>query len=128
MSAAPSANHPGTTRAIRIEQPGGPEAMRLVDVPIGEPGPGEIRIRHHACGLNFIDVYHRTGLYPLPLPASLGMEAAGVVEAVGEGLPGQPTHLRVGDMFIAQFIFGVLLWGGLYLREVRLRALIPFRQ
>ena len=88
-----SATHSSSTRAIRIEQPGGPEAMHLVEVPIGEPGPGEIRIRHHACGLNFIDVYHRTGLYPLPLPASLGMEAAGVVEAVGEGV----THLRAGD-------------------------------
>ena len=82
-----------TTRAIRIDQPGGPEAMRLVDVPIGEPGPGEIRIRHQACGLNFIDVYHRTGLYPLALPAGLGMEGAGIVEAVGEGV----THLRAGD-------------------------------
>ena len=89
MSALPS----HTTRAIRIDQPGGPEAMRLVEVPIGEPGPGEIRIRHHACGLNFIDVYHRTGLYPLPLPAGLGMEGAGVVEAVGEGV----SHLRAGD-------------------------------
>jgi NADPH2:quinone reductase len=84
---------PTTTRAIRIDQPGGPEAMRLVEVPIGEPGPGETRIRHQACGLNFIDVYHRTGLYPLPLPAGLGMEAAGIVEAVGEGV----THLRAGD-------------------------------
>ncbi len=82
-----------TTRAIRIDQPGGPEAMHLVEVPIGEPGPGEIRIRHLACGLNFIDVYHRTALYPLPLPAGLGMEGAGVVEAVGEGV----THLRAGD-------------------------------
>ena len=82
-----------TTRAIRIDQPGGPEAMRLVDVPIGEPGPGEIRIRHQACGLNFIDVYHRTGLYPLPLPAGLGMEGAGIVEAVGDGV----THLCAGD-------------------------------
>jgi NADPH2:quinone reductase len=82
-----------TTRAIRIDQPGGPEAMHLVEVPIGEPGPGEIRIRHQACGLNFIDVYHRTGLYPLPLPAGLGMEGAGIVEAVGEGV----THLRAGD-------------------------------
>ena len=89
MSALPS----HTTHAIRIDQPGGPEAMHLVEVPIGEPGPGEIRIRHHACGLNFIDVYHRTALYPLPLPAGLGMEGAGVVEAVGEGV----THLRAGD-------------------------------
>lgn len=82
-----------TTHAVRIDQPGGPEAMRLIEVPIGEPGPGEVRIRHQACGLNFIDVYHRMGLYPLPLPAGLGTEAAGVIEAVGEGV----THLRVGD-------------------------------
>ena len=88
-----SVTPPSRTRAIRFEQPGGPDAMHLVEVPIGDPGPGEIRIRHRACGLNFIDVYHRTGLYPLPLPASLGMEAAGVVEAVGEGV----THLRAGD-------------------------------
>lgn len=82
-----------TTRAVCIAHPGGPEAMRLVELPIGEPGPGEIRIRHQACGLNFIDVYHRSGLYPLPLPAGLGMEGAGIVEAVGEGV----THLRAGD-------------------------------
>ena len=80
-------------RAIQIAATGGPEMLQLVDVPVGEPGPGEIRIRHHACGLNFIDVYHRTGLYPLPLPAALGMEGAGVVEAVGEGV----THLKPGD-------------------------------
>ena len=78
---------------IRIDQVGGPEQMRLVDLPVGEPGAGEIRIRHHACGLNFIDVYQRTGLYPNPLPLSLGMEGAGVVEAVGSGV----THLKVGD-------------------------------
>ncbi len=78
---------------IRIDQVGGPEMMKLVDLPVGEPGAGEIRIRHHACGLNFIDVYQRTGLYPLPLPLSLGMEGAGVVEAVGSGV----THLKVGD-------------------------------
>ena len=57
---------------IRIDQVGGPEMMKLVDLPVGEPGAGEIRIRHHACGLNFIDVYQRTGLYTLPLPLSLG--------------------------------------------------------
>ena len=78
---------------IRIEQVGGPEMLRLVDLPVGEPGAGEIRIRHHACGLNFIDVYQRTGLYTLPLPLSLGMEGAGVVEALGSGV----THLKVGD-------------------------------
>jgi NADPH2:quinone reductase len=63
--------------------------MQFVDLPVGEPGPGEIRIRHHACGLNFIDVYQRTGLYANPLPLTLGMEGAGVVEAVGAGV----THL-----------------------------------
>ncbi len=78
---------------IRIDQVGGPEMMKLVDLPVGEPGAGEIRIKHHACGLNFIDVYQRTGLYTLPLPLSLGMEGAGVVEAVGSGV----THLKVGD-------------------------------
>ena len=79
--------------AVQIRQPGGPEELQIVDVPVGEPGPGEIRIRHHAIGLNFIDVYHRTGLYPLAMPAGIGMEGAGVVEAVGEGV----THLQPGD-------------------------------
>jgi NADPH:quinone reductase len=80
-------------RAIQITAYGGPEVMQLVDVAVGEPGPGEIRIRHHACGLNFIDVYQRTGLYQNPLPLLLGMEGAGVVEAVGAGV----THLKAGD-------------------------------
>ena len=79
--------------AVQIRQPGGPEELQLVDVPVGEPGPGQIRIRHHAIGLNFIDVYHRTGLYPLTMPAGIGMEGAGVIEAEGEGV----THLRPGD-------------------------------
>lgn len=82
-----------TERAVVIAAPGGPEAMKLVDVEVGVPGPGEIRIRHQACGLNYIDVYHRNGAYPLPLPARLGMEGAGVVEAVGDGV----SHLAVGD-------------------------------
>ena len=81
------------TKAIRIEQNGGPEVMKWVDVEVGDPGPGEARVRHNAVGLNYIDVYFRTGLYPQPLPAGLGMEAAGVVEAVGEGV----THVRPGD-------------------------------
>jgi NADPH:quinone reductase len=81
------------SKAVQIRQHGGPEQMELVDVQVGNPGPGEIRIRHHAIGLNFIDVYHRTGLYQLQMPASLGMEGAGVVEAVGEGV----THLKAGD-------------------------------
>jgi NADPH2:quinone reductase len=79
--------------AVQIRQHGGPEELHLTDVTVGEPGPGEIRIRHHAVGLNFIDVYHRTGLYPLPMPATIGMEGAGIVEAVGAGV----THLAVGD-------------------------------
>ena len=79
--------------AVQIRQHGGPEELQLVDVQVGEPGPGEIRIRHKAVGLNFIDVYHRTGLYPLKMPAGIGMEASGVIEAVGEGV----SHLKVGD-------------------------------
>lgn len=86
MSAFPS-------RAIRIDKNGGPEELKLVNVTVGDPGPGEIRIRHKAVGLNYIDVYQRAGMYPLPLPLQLGMEASGVVEAVGEGV----THLQVGD-------------------------------
>jgi NADPH:quinone reductase len=82
-----------TSSTVRIARQGGPEEMRLEEMPVGDPGPGEIRIRQHACGLNYIDVYHRDGTYPLPVPASLGMEAAGVVEAVGEGV----THLKAGD-------------------------------
>ncbi len=80
-------------KTVMIEAFGGPEVMQVVDRPVGEPGPGEIRIAHKACGLNFIDVYQRTGLYPLELPHPLGMEASGVIEAVGEGV----THLKVGD-------------------------------
>lgn len=81
------------SKAVQIRQHGGPEQMELVDVQVGDPGPGEIRIRHHAVGLNFIDVYQRTGLYQMPMPLTLGMEAAGVVEAVGPGV----THLKAGD-------------------------------
>ena len=81
------------SKAIQIQQFGGPEVMQLIDVEVGAPGPGEVRIRHHACGLNYIDVYQRTGLYQNPLPMTLGMEAAGVIEAVGEGV----AHLKVGD-------------------------------
>jgi NADPH2:quinone reductase len=81
------------TQAVIIEKNGGPEELKLVDVKVGEPGPGQIRIRHKAIGLNFIDVYQRSGLYQLPMPLQLGMEASGIVEAVGEGV----THLKVGD-------------------------------
>jgi len=82
------------THAIRIHETGGPEVMRWESVEVGEPGPGEVRLRQTAVGLNFIDVYFRTGLYPLPaMPGGLGMEAAGVVEAVGAGV----TQLVEGD-------------------------------
>ena len=81
------------SKAIRIERNGGPEELKLVDVTVGEPGAGEIRIRHKAIGLNYIDVYQRSGLYAFPMPLHLGMEASGVVEAVGEGV----SHLKVGD-------------------------------
>ncbi|KAA8605313.1 quinone oxidoreductase [Salipiger aestuarii] len=80
-------------RTVIIEEHGGPEVLKIVDRDVGEPAPGEIRIRHQACGLNFIDCYQRSGLYPMQLPHALGMEAAGVIEAVGDGV----THLSVGD-------------------------------
>ena len=82
-----------TSPTIQIEKNGGPDEMRLVDLPVGEPGAGQIRIRHEVCGINFIDVYQRDGLYKLPLPLTLGMEGAGIVEAVGEGV----GHLKAGD-------------------------------
>jgi NADPH2:quinone reductase len=81
------------SKAIRMTRTGGPEVMEYVDVEIGAPGPGEATVRHAAIGVNFIDVYFRTGLYPQPLPGGLGMEGAGVVEAVGEGV----TEVKVGD-------------------------------
>jgi NADPH:quinone reductase len=84
---------PTLEKTIQITEFGPPEVMKLVDLPVGSPGPGQVRIRHHACGLNFIDIYQRTGLYPNPLPLSLGMEGAGVIEAVGDGV----THLASGD-------------------------------
>ena len=80
-------------KAIRYAHTGGPEVMELAEVEVGEPGPGEARVRNHAIGLNFIDVYFRNGLYPAPLPGGLGQEGAGVVEAVGEGV----AHVRPGD-------------------------------
>lgn len=80
-------------KTVIIEAAGGAEQLKLVDREVGAPGAGELRIRHRACGLNFIDVYQRMGLYPLELPHALGMEAAGDVVAVGEGV----THLSEGD-------------------------------
>ena len=81
------------TKAIRIHENGGPEVMRWEDVEVGAPGPGQVRIKHSAVGLNFIDTYQRSGLYPLPLPLTLGMEGAGVVEELGEGV----SDVAVGD-------------------------------
>jgi NADPH2:quinone reductase len=80
-------------KAIRIAETGGPEVMKLVDTAVGAPGPGQVRVRQTAVGLNYIDTYHRSGLYPLQFPSGLGLEAAGVVEEVGEGV----NSLRVGD-------------------------------
>ena len=80
-------------KAIRIHKTGGPDVLTFEDVAVGDPGPGQARVRHTAIGLNFIDTYHRSGLYPLPLPTGLGSEAAGVVEAVGPGV----TWVKAGD-------------------------------
>jgi NADPH2:quinone reductase len=88
--------------AIRIHATGGPEVMQWEDVPVGDPGPGEARVRHAAVGVNYIDTYHRSGLYKLPLPSGLGTEAAGTVEAVGSGVdwvkPGDRVAYCVGPL------------------------------
>ena len=79
--------------AIRVHQVGGPEVLQWEEVDVGKPGEGQVRLRQEAAGLNFIDVYHRTGLYPQPLPFTPGIEGAGVIESVGEGV----TNLEEGD-------------------------------
>jgi NADPH2:quinone reductase len=81
------------SKAIRFHENGGPDVLRLDDVQVGDPGPGALRLRHTAIGVNFVDTYQRSGLYPVPLPQVAGSEAAGVVEAVGEGVEG----FAVGD-------------------------------
>ena len=81
------------THAIRFHTTGGPEVLQWEPVTLAAPAANEARIRQHACGLNFIDIYHRTGLYPVPLPSGIGLEGAGVVEAVGSGV----AHLKPGD-------------------------------
>ena len=115
-------------KAIRMYKTGGPEVMVWEDFDPGRPGSGEALVRHEAVGLNFIDVYHRTGLYPLPsLPATPGMEGAGIVEAVGEGV----TEVKTGDR-----VAYAALPPGAYAqvrlipahRLVRLPESIPFRQ
>lgn len=81
------------TKIIQMQHTGGPEVMEYIDVDLADPAANQVRVRHVACGLNFIDIYFRTGLYSQPLPNGLGMEAAGVVEAVGAGV----SHVKVGD-------------------------------
>ena len=80
-------------KAVRFTKTGGPEVLTLEDIALPEPGPGQVRVRHTAIGVNFIDTYHRSGLYPLPLPSGLGLEAAGVVDAAGPDV----TVLKKGD-------------------------------
>jgi len=88
--------------AIQISRTGGPDVLETADLPTPEPGPGQVRLRHQAIGINFIDTYHRTGLYPLKLPITLGQEAAGVVDAVGEGV----TRFEPGDRAAYTGVFG----------------------
>lgn len=80
-------------KTVTISEFGGSEKLEITEVPVGDPGPNQVRIAHKACGLNFIDIYQRTGLYPLELPHALGMEGAGIIEAIGEDV----KHLKVGD-------------------------------
>ena len=90
------------THAIKVHQTGGPEVLQWEAVDIGAPGPGQVRLKQTAVGLNYIDVYQRTGLYPLPLPFVPGMEGAGIVESVGEGV----THLKAGDRVAYAMMIG----------------------
>ncbi|HEV7288525.1 quinone oxidoreductase [Sphingomonas sp.] len=105
-------------RQAVIRGTGGPEVIEWVEVDLPPPGPGEARVRHEAVGLNFIDTYHRSGLYPVPLPSGLGSEAAGVVEAVGEGV----TAIAVGDRVTT---YGPTLGAYASARNVAADALLP---
>ncbi len=89
-------------KVIRVHEYGGPEVLRYEDVPLPEPGPGQVRVKIEAVGVNFIDIYHRTGLYPNPLPFTLGIEGAGIVEAVGP----EVTDVRVGDRVAYALVLG----------------------
>lgn len=109
---------PSRARTARIEGHGGPEVISWVDIDLPEPGPGEVRMRNSAVGLNFIDTYHRSGTYPVALPSGLGVEAAGVVEAVGEGVTGLAPRDRVAT-------FGPLL--GAYATARNIPAAMLFR-
>jgi NADPH2:quinone reductase len=93
MSKRPLKEDGHTVKSIRIESTGGPEVMHVTDIEIPTPGAGEVRVRNHAIGVNFIDTYHRSGLYKVALPSGLGSEAAGIVDALGEGV----TRFAVGD-------------------------------
>lgn len=81
------------TKAIRVSEPGGPEKMTLEDITLEDPAPGHVKVRHTAIGINYIDTYHRSGLYPISYPSGIGLEAAGEITAIGDGV----THLKVGD-------------------------------
>ena len=105
-------------RQAVIRTTGGPEVIEWVEVDLAPPGPGEVRVRHEAVGLNFIDTYHRSGLYPVPLPSGLGSEAAGVVEAVGEDV----TAVAVGDRVTT---YGPALGAYASARNVPADALLP---
>lgn len=111
-------------RAVRITRHGGPEVLEVAEVEARAPGPGEVRVRHHAIGLNFIDTYQRTGLYPVRLPATLGMEAAGEVEAVAEGV----SRLTLGDRVVYQGQPGAYAEANVVKadRAVRLPAAVAF--
>ena len=80
-------------KAVRFHETGGPEVLRYEHIEVGDPGAGQVRLRHEAVGLNFADTYFRCGLYPVPMPAGMGVEAAGVVEAIGPDV----TDVAVGD-------------------------------
>ena len=105
-------------RAVVMERTGGPEVIAWADVDLPDPGPGEVRMLHTAVGLNFIDIYHRSGVYPLKLPSGLGTEAVGVIEALGEGVSGVAVGDRVGT-------FGPALGAYATARNVSAAALLP---
>src|SRR5690606_33836746 len=81
------------SKVVKFHDIGSPEVLRFEDVQVGDPGPGQVRIRHEAVGLNFADTYFRSGIYPVPLPSGIGNEASGVVQALGKGV----SHFKVGD-------------------------------
>ncbi|MBV8209247.1 MAG: quinone oxidoreductase [Burkholderiaceae bacterium] len=110
------------TQSIRIDQHGGPEVIRLVEIDVPDPGPNQLRLKQHAAGLNFIDIYYRTGMYPAPLPHGLGVEGAGEVEAVGPGVKG----IKEGDR--VAYASGPLgAYSGAYLIEADKVVQVPLQ-